>query len=105
LVVCSHFGSIDVFIINAMLLITMKKKLILTFIFITVLILITYPIYAQCPMCRISAETNMANGGDEGRGLNTGILYLLSLPYLLIFGLGYVWYRNRKKVENTETAN
>lgn len=52
---------------------------------------------AQCPMCRLSAETNLENGGTEGKGLNKGILYMLSLPYLLVFSLGYIWYRNRNK--------
>lgn len=53
--------------------------------------------YAQCPMCRAAAETNLAQGGTEGKGLNTGILYMLSLPYLLIATIGYLWWRNRKE--------
>lgn len=52
---------------------------------------------AQCPMCRATAESNLANGGSEGRGLNNGILYMLAAPYLLIGGIGYVWWRNRRK--------
>ncbi len=52
-------------------------------------------ISAQCPMCRMSAETNLKNGGTQGKGLNKGILYLFAAPYLLIGGLGYVWYKNR----------
>lgn len=54
---------------------------------------------AQCPMCRMSAESNLRNGGSEGRGLNTGILYMFAAPYVLVGFLGYVWYRNRKKGE------
>lgn len=52
---------------------------------------------AQCPMCRMSAESNLENGGTTGRGLNKGILYLLSLPYLLVGALGFIWYKNRRK--------
>jgi hypothetical protein len=52
---------------------------------------------AQCPMCRLSAETNLENGGTEGLGLNRGILYMLSLPYLLVATIGYVWWRNRNR--------
>lgn len=52
---------------------------------------------AQCPMCRMSAESNLENGGTEGRGLNTGILYMLAMPYLLVGGIGYIWWRNRRK--------
>jgi hypothetical protein len=52
---------------------------------------------AQCPMCRMSAESNLENGGTEGKGLNTGILYLLAMPYLLVGGIGYIWWRNRRR--------
>ncbi len=52
---------------------------------------------AQCPMCRLSAETNLKNGGTEGLGLNKGILYMLSLPYLLVASLGFIWWKNRNK--------
>jgi len=55
---------------------------------------------AQCPMCRIGAETNMARGGTAGAGLNKGILLLLGLPYLLVGTLGYIWWKNRPRHEN-----
>ncbi|MEO1516513.1 MAG: hypothetical protein AAFV95_15920 [Bacteroidota bacterium] len=54
---------------------------------------------AQCPMCRISAEKNLAAGGSAGKGLNRGILYMLAAPYLIIGTIGFVWYRNRRKEE------
>jgi hypothetical protein len=57
---------------------------------------------AQCPMCRMSAESNLKAGGTEGSALNSGILYLLSLPYLAIMIIGVLWYKNRKKFENQE---
>jgi hypothetical protein len=60
---------------------------------------------AQCPMCKIAAESNLENGGSAGKGLNTGILYMLTMPYLIIGILGFVWYRNRKSVAQlTEEA-
>jgi len=48
-------------------------------------------------MCRMSAESNLDNGGTEAKGLNNGILYMLSLPYLLVASLGFLWYKNRRK--------
>jgi hypothetical protein len=51
---------------------------------------------AQCPMCKMSAESNLRDGGTEGKGLNTGILYMFTLPYLLVGTLGFLWYKNRK---------
>lgn len=59
---------------------------------------------AQCPMCRMSAESNMKNGGSAGKGLNAGILYMLATPYLLVGILGFVWYRNRQKGSEEEVA-
>ncbi|WP_113925216.1 hypothetical protein [Cognataquiflexum aquatile] len=53
---------------------------------------------AQCAMCRAGIENNVSNGETTiGAGLNMGILYLLSMPYLLALVLGYLWYRNAKK--------
>ena len=55
---------------------------------------------AQCPMCKLSAESNLRDGGSAGKGLNAGILYMLSLPYLIVTGLGYLWYKNRKNLDS-----
>ncbi|HMX40666.1 MAG TPA: hypothetical protein PK971_12130 [Saprospiraceae bacterium] len=52
---------------------------------------------AQCPMCKMSAEANLKNGGTAGRGLNAGILYMLAVPYLLVASIGYWWWRNRRQ--------
>ena len=57
---------------------------------------------AQCPMCRMSAETNLKNGGTMAAGLNRGIIYLLIVPYLLISAIGYLWWRNRRLVQEQE---
>ena len=52
---------------------------------------------AQCAMCRSTLENNYSNG-DPGiaAGINTGILYLLSMPYLAIIIIGYLWYKSSK---------
>ena len=55
------------------------------------------PVNAQCPMCRMSAEQNLKDGGQAGKGLNAGILYMLATPYLLVGGLAYFWWRNRRR--------
>lgn len=57
---------------------------------------------AQCSMCTITAEQGTKNGNTQGKGLNSGILYLLAFPYLLIGGVGILWYKNyRKKLATT----
>lgn len=57
---------------------------------------------AQCPMCKMSAESNLKNGGTAGRGLNKGILYMLALPYTLVGTIGYIWWRNHRRKEEEE---
>ena len=52
---------------------------------------------AQCPMCKMSAESNLENGGTAGKGLNKGILYLFAAPYLMVGGLAFMWHRANKK--------
>jgi len=54
-------------------------------------------IFAQCPMCRIAAESNLKDGGTAGAGLNAGILYMLAAPYLLVGTIGYFWWKNNRK--------
>ena len=73
-------------------------KRLLTFSLIMALLLCTgNDLLAQCPMCRATAESNLANGGTEGEGLNQGILYLLGMPYVLVATVAFIWWRNRRR--------
>jgi len=54
---------------------------------------------AQCPMCKMAAESNLKDGGTAGQGLNKGILYIFIMPYLMVATLGYLWWRNRRTEE------
>ena len=80
----------------------MKKQLLLILLFSSFVI---FESNAQCAMCRRIAQTNYEQQDQvakqkemkRGRSLNNGILYLLSIPYL-IGGVGaFVWWRNRRK--------
>lgn len=74
------------------------KKVITIFLLVLVFsVFVDTDLISQCPMCRMSAESNLENGGSEAKGLNNGILYMLSLPYLLVASLGFLWYKNRRK--------
>jgi len=67
------------------------------FFLLFLLISATGDVSAQCAMCRTTLENNYSNG-DPGiaAGINTGILYLLSMPYLAVAILGYLWYKSSK---------
>lgn len=60
---------------------------------------------AQCPMCRMSAESNLKNGGVAGKNLNTGILYMLALPYLLVGAMGFWWWKNRRRADENPSES
>ena len=72
----------------------MMKKLLLSLSF---LIVAACAASAQCAMCRSTLENNFSNG-DPGiaAGINTGILYLLVLPYLAAIVVGVLWYKSTK---------
>lgn len=91
------------FYVKTFLPIAMKKvyPYITTLLILIFLLTIVGDSYSQCPMCRAAAETNLSQGGTEGKGLNKGILYMLSLPYLLIATIGFIWWKNKKEEPNT----
>jgi len=62
------------------------------------IILTGYDADAQCAMCKAVVESNQKDGGGVGAGLNKGILYLMSLPYILVFLGGLYWYYTKKKL-------
>lgn len=76
------------------------KKIAVVFGIVMMLFLAGADTYAQCAMCRGSVESSMGNGRNNvGVGLNTGIVYLFVMPYLLVAVIGYLWYRNSKKLQ------
>ncbi|MEY4926987.1 MAG: hypothetical protein RI894_1423 [Bacteroidota bacterium] len=57
------------------------------------------PAISQCAMCKMPAESNLANGGTDGSGLNKGILYMFVTPYLLVGTIAFLWWRGRRKFQ------
>lgn len=76
---------------------TIKKAVAILVLSLTLTVSTTTTVEAQCPMCKMAAESNLKNGGEAGRGLNDGILYMLGLPYVIIGTIGGIWYYNRRK--------
>ncbi len=75
------------------------KKIAFIFLFILVTAISIQPTaQAQCAMCTINAEQGTKNGNTQGNGINDGVVYLMAFPYLIIAGLGVLWYvKYRKK--------
>ncbi|MEE2931435.1 MAG: hypothetical protein VX370_02800 [Bacteroidota bacterium] len=50
-------------------------------------------------MCKAVVESNLESGNNIGSGLNDGILYLMSVPYLAILFFSIFWYFQNKKIK------
>lgn len=70
------------------------KRLLTLLAFLTLIIL---DANAQCSMCSAVVESSQKNGSDFALGLNSGILYLMAIPYLLLIGTGIVLFRRLKQ--------
>ena len=55
-------------------------------------------VQGQCAMCKATAESDhVAN-----KGLNNGIMYLLSIPYVLMGTVGFLWFKNVRAIKKQE---
>ena len=80
----------------------MYKKILL---FVVLLLLTQVDAVAQCAMCRTAVESSISNGRSNiATGLNTGILYLLSAPYLIVGAIAFLWFRQSKQEQQARLA-
>ncbi|MBX0290752.1 hypothetical protein K3G63_09905 [Hymenobacter sp. HSC-4F20] len=78
------------------------KKIVLTGVMTLLLgmLLTALPlsVQAQCTMCKTQVEASrQEKDGYDTTGLNKGILYLMTIPYVLIGTVGYFWYRHSQQ--------
>ncbi len=72
----------------------MKNKGIHSFFAVLLLLFFnTANTFAQCAMCKSSVESDLAAGGSIGGGLNTGILYLMAIPYVILMTGAYFFFK------------
>jgi hypothetical protein len=54
--------------------------------------------FGQCAMCKLTAENSIVEGQTSmALGLNTGIIYLASFPYLVCAMIIVLWFRQYRK--------
>ena len=80
----------------------MYKKL---FLLVALVLFTQIDAVAQCAMCRTTVESTISNGRSNiATGLNTGILYLLSAPYLIVAAIAFLWFRQSKQEQQARLA-
>jgi hypothetical protein len=50
-------------------------------------------------MCKAVVEANLESGDTKGAGLNDGILFLMSMPYIVVLLFGVFYYLQKKKTK------
>lgn len=76
----------------------MKKYIFIIALTVVLLLIADADLIAQCPMCKAGVESNAKEGAKNLPGaLNFGILYLFALPYLMIGGVAFIWYRSYRR--------
>ena len=72
-------------------LLNMKFK----FTLFIILFFITDAMLGQCAMCRAVLESE--EGQASAKGINNGIVYLMAIPYIVVFSIAFIIYRKFKK--------
>ena len=71
------------------------KKYSIRIVYLFALFILTTNSYSQCAMCKSSAESDLQAGGSIAKGLNTGILYLMTIPYLILMLGAYFFFKKQ----------
>lgn len=78
---------------------TIHKILILTFLLFALGVYLSPALQAQCAMCAATVESNAKEGQTKGAGLNKGILYLMTIPYVLFSVVGFLFWKKAKRAK------
>jgi hypothetical protein len=73
------------------------KKSIFCYLMLAMCFLYNTSVTAQCAMCKYPLENDLANGNSNtmASGLNTGILYLMAIPYIILMLGGYFFFKKQ----------
>lgn len=83
----------------------MKKTVYIGVLIVIAMMLISPSLAdAQCAMCNATASTATEGNKESALALNSGILFLMAIPYILLTTLLAIWLRFRwlKKREQAQ---
>ncbi len=73
------------------------KKIIPIFALLLTMLLFVSIVNGQCSIC---TKTAQQLGEKPAEGLNSGILYLMFTPFILVGFIGFRWWKYNKEIEN-----
>ncbi|MEO9021095.1 MAG: hypothetical protein ABI290_03105 [Ginsengibacter sp.] len=72
------------------------KNLLLIFLLVTCFVMFNFSVEAQCSIC---SKTVQQMGNKAAEGFNSGIIYLMLIPYAAIGFVGYKWWKSDHEKE------
>lgn len=75
------------------------KHIVYILVFVSLFLLVSPALQAQCAVC---TKTALQLGEKPAQGMNSGILYLMFMPFAIVGFIGYRWWKGNKKLEEEE---
>ena len=74
----------------------MKKTSFLILFILSILLVSQITAEAQCSLC---TKTAQQMGEKPAQGMNSGILYLMMMPFVIVGFIGFRWWKYNKVIE------
>ena len=74
----------------------MKKTSFLILFILSILLVSQITAEAQCSLC---TKTAQQMGEKPAQGMNSGILYLMMMPFVIVGFIGFRWWKYNKALE------
>ena len=78
---------------------TLRRTLLPAMAALLILAIAAEPALAQCAMCKEAVDADKAAGGSVADGISYSILFMLSLPPLVLGGFGLAVWRAYRKAD------
>ena len=75
------------------------KKIAFILFFTLISAVVAVPANAQCAVC---TKTAQQLGEKPAQGMNSGILYLMLMPFAIVGFISYRWWKNNRSLEERE---
>lgn len=74
----------------------MKKSALIILFFLQIMLVSQFTLEAQCSLC---TKTAQQMGEKPAQGMNSGILYLMMMPFAIVGFIGFRWWKQNKATE------
>ena len=74
----------------------MKKSVLIILFFLQIMLVSQFTADAQCSLC---TKTAQQMGEKPAQGMNSGILYLMMMPFAIVGFIGFRWWKQNKATE------